>query len=81
MQNIETCATFFGWMTVINFGLLLFSTIMLVAMKDFASRIHGKLFKMDPEDLKPIYFRFLANFKMLILVFNAVPYIALKIMS
>ena len=81
MENMETLATFFGWMTIINFGLLLFSTIMLVTMKDFPSRLHGKLFKMEPEELKPIYFRFLANYKILIIVFNAVPYIALKIIA
>ena len=81
MQNLETLTAFFGWMTVINMGLLIFSTIMLMLLKDFVSRIHGRLFKIPPGELNPLYFRFLANFKVLVLIFNLAPYIALKIMS
>ena len=81
MQNIETLTTFFGWMTIINMGLLVFSTVMLLMMKDFVCRVHGRLFQIAPGELKPIYFRYLANFKLLALVFNLAPYIALKMMA
>ena len=60
METMETLAAFFGWMTLINRGLLLFSTVMMLGMKEFASRLHGKLFNMEESELKGIYFRFLA---------------------
>ena len=68
-----------GWCTVINFGLLLLSTIALLIAGPWAERIHGKLFKLPSEELRPIYFRYLATMKLLWLFFNLTPYLALRL--
>lgn len=68
-----------GWCTVINFGLLLLSTIALLIAGPWVERIHGKLFRLPPEDLRPIYFRYLATMKLLWLFFNLTPYLALRL--
>ena len=80
-MNIETLTTIFGWMTVINSGFLLFFTIAMVAGKGFAAKTHQKLFALPTTDLNKAYFNFLANFKLLIVIFNLTPYIALRIAS
>jgi hypothetical protein len=79
MNNIQIITEFLGWCTVINYGVLLFSTIMIVGVGDWAKSIHSKLFKISKEQLDPMYFNFLANYKLAIFIFNLVPYIALKI--
>lgn len=74
-------ANFLGWCTLLNFGLLIFSSLMLVLFLKPVSQLHARLFNLDSADLSIVYFRFLANYKVLIIVFNLVPYLALRIMS
>jgi hypothetical protein len=81
MNSIETLTTFFGWCTVINFGILLFGTLALMLMQDSIMSIHTKLFGFSNEDLSRAYFQYLAQYKIFIIVFNLVPYIALEIMT
>ncbi len=81
MTSLQTVTAFFGWTTVINFVLLAVSTIALIAMRGFISRVHAKMFGLDPEDVSRDYVRYLAQYKIAIIVFSLVPYIALKFMS
>ena len=46
--SIEQLTAFLGWCTLINIGLLLFSTLMIAVVKDFAINIHSKMFNLDP---------------------------------
>ena len=48
---IEQLTAFLGWCTLINIGLLLFSTLMIALIKDFAIRVHSKMFDLDPQTL------------------------------
>lgn len=81
MNSIETLTTFFGWATLINFGLLSLTSIILMTMQKTIARIHGKLTGLDDAELAKAYFHFLAHYKTIIIVFNLVPYIVLKIMA
>ena len=81
MTSLQTVTAFFGWTTVINFVLLAISTIALIAMRGFISRVHAKMFGLDPEDVSRDYVRYLAQYKIAIIVFSLVPYITLRIMS
>jgi hypothetical protein len=80
-MSLETLTVFFGWLCAINFGLLLVTTVMLFLLQDFAAEVHGKMFKMDKEDLKKAYFQYLAQFKIVVIVFNLAPYLALTLMG
>ncbi len=80
-MDIETLTVFFGWMTIVNMGLLLLSTVILLLVKGLAIKIHSKMFGLDAKDLRRAYFQYLANFKILVLIFNLAPYIVLKIMG
>lgn len=81
MISIEVLTTFFGWCSVINVGVLVFTTVVLMLMKDAISSIHAKLFGVNQENLPLIYFEYLGHYKIAILVFNLVPYLALKLMA
>lgn len=79
MTSIETLAAFLGWCTAINLGMLIFASLLLVPMRGAISKIHGKMFGLDEADLSRAYFQYLAQYKILIFVFNLMPYLALRI--
>jgi hypothetical protein len=80
-MTIETLTELFGWMSVISIGFLMFSTIMILLIKGAAIKIHSKMFALDETDLNRAYFQYLAQFKILVIVLNIVPYIALKMIA
>lgn len=80
-MNIEALRAFLAWCTAINLGLLILSSIVLVLCRDPISRWHRKLFGLDEAFLQRTYFRYLADYKIAILVFNLIPYLALRIMA
>ena len=80
MVDMNTLTVFLGWCSVINIGVLLFTTILLVVMKGPISRIHSKIFGVSEPDLAAVYIQYLSNYKIVIFIFNIVPFIALKVM-
>jgi len=80
-KNMETLLPMLGWCTLINFAMLSISTITLVCCGDWIMNIHKKLFRINDSDLQRQYFGYLAHYKILITVFNLVPYIALRIIG
>jgi len=80
-MTIEIICAALGWCSVINIGLLMFSSILLIAIRGVVSRIHGKIFNLDEKYLSQAYFQYLAQYKIAIIVFNIVPYFALRIIG
>jgi hypothetical protein len=80
MASMETLAAFLGWCTLINSAMLFFASIMLAAMRPSISKIHGRMFALEEADLSRAYFQYLAQYKIMVFVFNLMPYLALRIM-
>ena len=76
----ELLTALFGWMTVINVALLILSTIMLMLFSNQIISIHSKLTSVKADTLMSAYLYFLAFYKVLIIVFNIIPYLALKLL-
>lgn len=81
MNDLTLLTAFLGWCTLINFGVLLLSTLMVVVAGDWAKGIHGRMFGIPTAQLDTLYFNYLAHYKLLFLVFNLVPYVALKLLA
>ncbi len=81
MMTIETLTKLLGWISVINIAILLFSTLGLVAMREFITKIHSKLSGLDEKDLGRAYFQYLAQYKIAIIVLNISPYLALRVIA
>jgi len=79
-MDMELLKTFFMWMTVINFGLFMWITIMCMLCKGFIQRVHGKLFGLSEETISACLYGFLGGYKIVFTVFVLVPWIALTIM-
>ena len=78
-MTIETIRTFLGWCTVINIGIFMLSSILIIAIRRTVSRIHSKMFNLDEKYTAQAYFQWLGQYKIAIIVFNIVPYFALRI--
>jgi len=80
-MTMESLTEFLGWCSVLNIGLLLASTLSVIVGHERLASIHAKLLHMERPDLIRGYFQYLANYKIVVLVFNVIPYIALKVMG
>ena len=81
MNFLGTVTEFFGWCLLINLGLMVVTMLALMLMRGTISRIHAGIFNLSEADMKIEYVRYLSNFKILVIVFNLAPYIALKLMA
>jgi len=70
---------FFMWCTIINGGLLLLWTIFFIFAPDLVYRIQSKWISLPRETFNVLFYAFLGLFKIVFIVFNVVPYVALLI--
>ena len=80
-MDIETLTGFFMWSTIINGGLLLLWTTMCIFAPDLVYRTQSKWFAVPRETFDVAIYSFLGLFKIIFLVFNVVPYVALLIVG
>ena len=80
-MDIQSLRTFFKWCSIINIMLFVISAIMIIAASDFVYSWHGQMFHMPRETFDVAIYWFLGLYKIVILVFNLVPYLALVIID
>lgn len=80
-MNIETVREFMGWCAIINTGIIMITSAIVIWCPGFMTDFHGKRFGIGAADLRNFYFQYLANFKIAIIVLNITPYLALRIMG
>lgn len=80
MSDLTTLATFFGWSTVLNIGLLIFAAFVLVVFNVQVKTLHVKYIAFDTASLNTLCFRFLGCYKLAVIMLSLVPCWALKIM-
>jgi hypothetical protein len=80
-MDIQTLTTFFMWCTIINGALLLLGITMFILAPDLVCRTQSKWFPIPRETFNVVFYSFLGLFKIIFLVFNVVPYVALLIVG
>ena len=81
MMSIIEITSFFGWCTVVNFALYTITVSVLLLFKASIKNIHSKLTGVATDKLDVLYFNYLGQFKLAILIFSLTPYLALKLMG
>lgn len=76
-MNVEQIREFFGYCTLINVAILMVTFLALPIFREKASSLHAKAFNIDQAVVRAMYFNYLANYKVIVIVFNLVPYLAL----
>lgn len=80
-MDIEILRSTLGWCTVINFGLLIWWALFMLLAHDLVYRLHSRWFKLSVEQFDAIHYTGMAFFKIMVLLFNLAPYIALRIVT
>ena len=80
-MDIHMLYIFFMWCTIINYGLLILMFLILISAGDWIHRIHSKWFPMSKETFNVVIYSFLGVYKMGVIIFNLVPFVALLIMK
>lgn len=80
-MDINTFRSFFMWCTIINGSLLLLSFVILASAGDWVYRMHTRWFALPRETFDTVIYCFMGFFKIIYLLFNLVPYIALVIIG
>jgi hypothetical protein len=78
-MTLEIIRDVFAWCSVINIALLLWWFIMFSLARGWVYKMHCKWYKLSPEAFDAIHYGGIVFFKMVILVFNLVPYLAMRI--
>ncbi len=80
-MNTQTLTDFIKWCTLINVALFFLSAILVLVASDFIYSAHGQLFHMPREAFDVVIYSLLGLYKIIILFFNIVPYLALRIIA
>jgi hypothetical protein len=78
---IETLTTFFMWCTIINGVMFVLSVTMCILAPDVVYRIQSKWFPIPRETFNVAMYSFIGLYKILFIVFNVVPYVAMLIVG
>lgn len=80
-MTVDVIRDVFAWSSAINIGILLFWWLWFMLAHDFVYRFHGKWFKLSEEKFDAIHYALIGFYKLSIILFNIVPYLALRIVS
>ena len=80
-MTVEIIRSTLAWCTVINWGLLLWWLLFFTLAHNWTYRFHSKWFNLSVETFDAIHYAGMAFFKLFILLFNLVPYLALRIVG
>jgi len=80
-MNLDLLRRVLGWCTIINYGVLLLWFLVFRFAHDWIYRLHGQWFPMPVEQFNTLHYGAMAVYKIGVLLFNLVPYVALLIVS
>lgn len=80
-MNVEIAKRFLLWSLVINYGVLVVWFVAFWFVHDWLFRLHGRWFYLSHERFDAAHYMGMAVYKIGILLFNLVPYIALVIVG
>lgn len=80
-MDMTMLSGFFMWCSILNLGLLTLAFLVKVLCGDFVYRLHSQWFPMPRETFNVVFYALLGGYKLLVFVFNVVPWAALAILG
>jgi len=80
-MDIQALTSFFMWCTILNAGLYIYMAAVCVFAPDWLYRMQVRWFQIPRETWDVAIYAFLGLYKMVVIVFNLVPYLALSIIG
>jgi hypothetical protein len=81
IMTLEVIRNVFAWCALINLGILIIWALYLVLARDWLYGVHGKWFKISSEEFDKLHYGGIGLFKIGWILFNLVPYFALRIVG
>ena len=78
-MNFELLRDALLWCAVLNYGVLFLWALLFITAHEWMHRFHGRWFRLPVEQFDAIHYAGMAIYKIGIILFNLVPYIALHI--
>ena len=78
-MSIEVLRSLLLWCTVINYGILLLWFLIFMSARGWIQRFHGRWFRLSDEQFDILHYAGMSIYKIGIMLFNLVPYVALCI--
>jgi hypothetical protein len=78
-MTADSALGFLLWCLIINYGILLLWFLVFWFGHDWMFRLHSRWFHMSQERFDSIHYAAMAVYKVGILLFNLVPYVALRL--
>lgn len=78
-MTVEIVGDVLFWCSVINVGILLLWVLFMLLAHELAYQSHGKWFGLSAERFAEIHYSGMGFYKICIVLFNIVPYVALRI--
>lgn len=80
-MSLEIPRTVLLWCLIINYAILLLWFFLIVFARDWIQRLHGKWFRLAPQQFDAIHYGGMAVYKIGILLLNLTPYLTLLIVG
>ena len=80
-MDLEKMQEFLFWCLLLNVAIYTLTALATLLLRNFMSSIHEKLFGLSQQAVHKAFYTYLAAYKLLIIVFNFVPWLALVLMS
>lgn len=80
-MTLATLTLFFQWCTVIGLAFYIWTAIMTLFGRNFLYSLHKTWFELKKDTFNIAIYAFLASFKLLLIVFILVPYLALLVIG
>ena len=80
-MSIDILRNMFLWCSIINIVLFLLSAVIIISAHERIFKLHSKWFSLTEKDFNFTMYMMMAVHKILILIFNIIPFIALCIVA
>ena len=80
-MDIEILKMFFMWCSIVNIGLLVLAFLLWMVASDRIYALHGAWFPMPRQTFNAIFYCLLGLYKIIVFVFNIVPWVMLTIIA
>ena len=80
-MELEQLRNFLLGCTIINVALLLLWWMMFACVHDWIYRVHSRWFKLSTESFDTAHYKLMGQWKLMVFMFNLIPYVALSIIA
>ena len=80
-MSIEVLRNTLLWCAVINYGVLLVWFLVFILAHGWMLQLHGRWFRLSVEQFDALHYGGMSIYKLGIILFNLVPYVALRIVG